>query len=305
MRSIALAVLTVLAALLCRGTSLGSEVFWIPAHDLAPVFAGSAIAAGDLDDDGDDDVGDLDYWRAYWNHGCPGPPSWEVQDNAFPNVGSCMENSGTFGDCDGDGDLDLVYACWECCSFRMIWNIGTPQGPSWQYGGAVAGDPWSGYNAYVQLCDMDADGDLDLVGTNASGVVTLHQNTGTPLSPYWVFLELIPGIGFGASCGRLALADLDGDSDQDIVWAVRGGPVKCWENVGTPHSCSYVENPAMLTGVARPPHGVFGLALLDVDCDGDCDLLMGGGYNEGYLYLNERITPVSPASWGTIKALYR
>jgi len=305
MRPTALVALLVLAAFLCWEGSSGSEVLWTPAHDLAPGFAGANIAAEDLDGDGDDDVADFSFRRAYWSSGCSGPPSWGVQESAFPDVGSCTENSGTLGDCDADGDLDLVYGCYECCSLRMVWNVGTAHGPSWQYGGTIAGDPYGGYIAYVQLCDIDADGDLDLVATGSGGVIGVDENTGTPEAPYWTWLGLIPGIGFGSANGQLAIGDLDGDGDQDIVGATRGGRVRCWENVGTPQTWSYVEDAAMLTGVVTPAGGVFGLALLDADCDGDCDLLMGGGYYDVYLYLNERITPVGPGSWGTIKALYR
>lgn len=306
MRLTALSVMTILAALSCWCAAVGSEVYWSPAHELAPVgLAGSAIAAGDLDGDGDDDVADFNFRRAYWSGGCPGSPAWQVQDGVFPDIAGCVENSGTFGDCDADGDLDVVYGCYECCSLRMLWNVGTAHQPSWHYGGAVAGDPSGGYIAYVQLCDIDADGDVDLVGTSVGGSVWLLENTGTPEVPYWTWLGPIPGIGFGAGNGRLALGDLDGDGDQDIVWATAGGRPRCWENVGTPEAWSYVENAAMLTGVVNPAGGVYGLALPDVDCDGDCDLLIGGGSYGVYLYLNERITSVHPSSWGAIKALYR
>jgi len=305
MRPTALVVLTVLVALLCRGASSGSEVLWTPAHELAPGFAGAFIAAGDLDGDGDDDVADFDLRRVYWNAGCSGPAAWLLQEGMFQDINGCLESGGTLGDVDADGDLDVVYGCLECCSLRMLWNVGTPLVPSWQYGGAVAGDPYGGYIAYVCLCDIDADGDLDIVGTSAGGSMKVTENAGTMQDPYWVLLESIPGIGFGAGYGRFALGDLDGDGDLDIVGATSGGGSRCWENVGTPQAWSYVENPAMLTGVVNPPHGVYGLALLDVDCDGDSDLLMGGGYADAYLYLNERITPIRPDSWGTIKAMYR
>lgn len=301
-----------LAVLLGAGATLmlaamagGSEVLWTPAHELAPAGLNSIITHGDLDGDGDDDVSHP--WDQFWNVGCPGPPAWQLEEGVLPALPpDCgYVNSIALGDCDADGDLDVVYGCWECCSFRMVWNVGTPQVAAWQYGGAIAGDPNSGYIAYGCLADIDADGDLDLVGTSSGGAIGIYENTGTPEAPYWVWLGLIPGIGFGASDGVMALGDLDGDGDLDIVGGSSLSRVKCWENVGTPQMWSYVRNDAMLTGVDAPMDGVYGVALPDVDCDGDPDLLVVGGLGEVYLYLNERITPVHSSSWGTIKALYR
>jgi hypothetical protein len=183
--------------------------------------------------------------------------------------------------------------------------VGTPVEPAWQYGGAIAGDPYAYYYATYCLGDLDADGDLDLVGTDALGTAVLCENTGTPEVPYWPSWELLAGVDFPADMNFLALGDPDGDADLDIVYACPSSRVKCYENTGTPEEYSYVRNDAMLTGVDAPTDGAWGLALPDVDCDGDCDLVIVGWYDATYLYLNDRFTPVHPGSWGTIKALFR
>lgn len=305
-RSGTVIMIVAVSVLMASGATAASEVFWTPAHEFAPPFSSGFLAWGDLDADGDDDVC-LMSWKVYWNTGCPGPPEW--QEEALPYFGGLPSCGGlqsmTLGDVDADGDLDLVCACWLCCSFRMVWNLGTPQEPVFQYGGAIAGNPNAYSTARAWFGDIDADGDLDLVANRPSGTVVVYENIGTPETPYWVYQGAIPNVHFNDSVGETALGDLDGDGDLDIVIGTYMSPLQCWENLGTPQVWSYAENPAMLTGVDGSIIRVMGVALPDVDCDGDPDLLLSTSGSPPHLYLNERITAVGPGSWGTIKALYR
>lgn len=102
-----------------------------------------------------------------------------------------------------------------------------------------------------------------------------------------------------------ALGDIDADGDLDLVAITWDTPVQCWENVGTPEDHEFVENHLMLIGVTEPADGGFGIELLGIDADGDLDLLVGGGVEGNYLYLNEQFVPVQATSWGRIKSLYR
>jgi hypothetical protein len=186
----------------------------------------------------------------------------------------------------------------------MFWNVGTPQVPQWQQDFSMfasGGDT----EPCPRLVDLDGDGDLDLVIVSTGGGTWFCENTGTPQAPQWI-TPSCRGIPLAVTppLGSIAAGDLDGDGDLDLVTVSTEHSLRAWENVGTPQAWQFVENPAMLTGVSGPPSGL-GLALPDVDCDGDPDLLLADTYGHTYLYMNDSVSPVTPASWGIIKAWYR
>jgi hypothetical protein len=301
------AIAVVLTALLGMCEGAAAEVYWTPAHDLAPDSGLTGLAGGDLDGDGDYDLSALTLGpvRHYWNVGSPVSPEWELDLTVFPDIPSCVERWGDLGDVDSDGDLDLVLGCYYT-DFLMCWNTGTPQEPQWEYDATVfeSIEVWQGGSNPV-MGDLDADGDLDILAVRVSGRVRRLENTGTACEPCWTDRGLIGGVDLHRSLGSAALGDIDLDGDLDLVALTPDHSPRCWENTGTPEDFVFTENPAMLSGVDEPAGGGWGVALLDIDADGDPDLVFAGDSWVNYAFLNEGTVSVEPATWSRVKALFR
>ena len=138
------------------------------------------------------------------------------------------------------------------------------------------------------LGDVDGDGDLDmLVGTGTTATVSVRLNSGLNSGnfvPSGVSAEFPLGNPQGTA--RLALGDIDGDGDLDLVATMATGTLAIRLNDGV-NSGFFV--PATPSSV---PVGsvALGLALGDVDGDGDLDVLTANaGSNTVSVRLNNAL----------------
>jgi hypothetical protein len=162
------------------------------------------------------------------------------------------------GDVDGDGDVDLVALNDRTLSTRLNDGTGT-YFPRPDVALTIA-------TLAAALGDVDGDGDLDLVVTSGSsasgtGFYRVYQNAGNG-----TFSQQPAGNLFFTPYQSLALADMDGDNDLDIVLALSSGTVRVCLNNGMgsfPTFTSY--NQAGLNGAP--------VEVGDVDGDGDLDLV--------------------------------
>ena len=187
----------------------------------------------------------------------------------------------TFGDLDGDGDLDLITGTygWKIQYFE---NTGSNIAPAFT---ERTGDdnPISGVKramiARAQLVDLDGDGDLDLVSVLQNSRLVYYENTGTASEA--VFTERTgsdnPFARFAAGSDPFRFVDLDGDGDQDMVYGSSGKKqLRYFENTGTASDPAFAERTGNLNPLPSFVNEKFNSrpAFSDVDGDGDQDLIV-------------------------------
>ncbi|WP_369178911.1 beta strand repeat-containing protein [Candidatus Thiodubiliella endoseptemdiera] len=217
-------------------------------------------------------------------------------NNPFNGIDVGDYSKPTLADIDGDGDLDLVMG-EENGTLKYYQNTGTTSNPAYE---AKTGDdnPFNGidvgyYSAPI-LADIDGDGDLDLVVGEAYGTLKYYQNTGTTSNPAYEAKtgddNPFNGIDVG-NASKPTLADIDGDGDLDLVVGETYGTLEYYQNTGTTSNPAYEAK----TGDSNPFNGIDVVnysspILVDIDGDGDLDLVMGEAYGTLKYYQNTGTT---------------
>jgi hypothetical protein len=180
-------------------------------------------------------------------------------------------------DLDGDGVKDLLVA-----------NLGSPIPTDERLGSVVwlrgradgSFEPVTladklGRVADVQAADFDGDGDLDLIAAvfgwqETGGVLLLENRTTDPERPAFVPTTVDPRHG----AIHVPVADLDGDGRPDFVALIsqEHETVVAFLNAG---GRRFV--PRVIYAAPHPGFGSSGIQLVDLDRDGDLDVLMTNG----------------------------
>lgn len=219
----------------------------------------TVVVTGDLDGDGDVDLASASRFDSgvIWYENLGGSPlAWA--DHPITGFDFAGSYSVKIGDLDGDGDRDLALAARGIHTVAWIENEGgsppefTPHVLTFQAFHAVS----------VDIADLDADEDLDLVVAEVQGGrVTWWDNDGA--NPP-VFTERV--VAAEPAARVVTTGDFDGDGDRDVAAAVEHGGVAWYESDGAP-------TPSF-TRHEIPTDPAFNVAIYsaDADCDGDLDI---------------------------------
>lgn len=228
-------------------------------QNVAVPGSGFGVALGDIDRDGDLDLVTADYsGNAILVQINDGAGSYSgTQSVAVGGLPYAVK----LADIDGDGDLDLLTGNANGTVSVRYNNAGVFSGTTDIYA--------NGGLRSLEVGDVDGDGDLDIVVGNynstTSGTVSVMTNNGSG-----TFTLNAATVSVGGGSWAVALGDIDGDGDLDLVSGnYSTGTASIRFNDGTGNFSGSTD----LTVGSYVQH----VTLADIDGDGDLDLVATAG----------------------------
>ncbi len=235
-------------------------------------------AAADWDNDSDPDIVTGEHWgvlRFLRNDSV----AWAEESHLF-QFDLNGDTAPALADWDGDGDYDLLLGQAHGNVHRFA-NDGGKVQPDWRPEGVLLTLPWTNHpHAFPTFADIDGDGDKDLfVGEGSwgdpadGGNIRQYRNDGSRYSPQWnLVTEQFLGLDVGGWSAPV-FADIDADQDFDLFVGNGVGTLTFVKNTGSSKSPAWAapvsDYAAIDVGERSAP------AFLDVDRDGDMDMLIG------------------------------
>ncbi|MEZ5013170.1 MAG: T9SS type A sorting domain-containing protein [Chitinophagales bacterium] len=239
----------------------------------------------DLDNDGD-----VDLIAGFQSSGASEAISYYYINDGSGQFTAYAFSANTFlktwlRDVDADGDLDLLaYRKYPSNAMVLFLNTGVDTSLFTLFGNIITGDS---YSRNFELVDFNNDGQDDIIyartsNSNIQGAVF----TGVPGSYYALVGTVVP-----TACTNINLFytdDMDGDGDADITFTCSTGNTYISENVSGTFT-NTLQGMFVTDMVHAPDYA----DQLDVNGDGNPDLIFGNGQDGGHMYYKISNGPLS------------
>ncbi|MBN1464403.1 VCBS repeat-containing protein, partial [candidate division KSB1 bacterium] len=227
-----------------------------------------AVAAFDADNDGDMDllaINSKGVNEFYLNNGSGRftPAESELRDVSGASFSNYMAAPADF---DNDGDTD-IFMTYRDAANKLFVNDGAG---AFHDATAEAGLSYNGRTNGASWADLDLDGDLDLVVTesrpsdDSDKLVRFYENNGDG-----AFTDITAEINIPVDAFSTVIADFNNDGFDDLITTFENSKGEFWENHGNWSFAKIAD-----TGAEINSGDVRGAAVLDVDDDGDVDVVM-------------------------------
>ena len=203
-----------------------------------------------------------------------------------------------FGDIDSDNDFDILWGDFFSNSLYFLENEGTPENPDLNLKSnifPVNSDSINtpGFNM-PRLFDINKDGTLELfvsVLYEASideTIIYYERIDSNPLSGYKLLTkDFLYSLDIGSK-SIPAFVDIDADGDKDLFIGSEKNPngtLYFFENEGDNFSPEFIFKDSLFSNIQSSLS--IAPAFVDIDFDGDYDLLIGRFLGEIDIYINE------------------
>ena len=281
-----------------------------------PGGEGQGLAASfvlvDLNNDGLVDLVTLGHWVFSYAQNLGDLRFGEFQLlylDSSSSVGATL--SATWGDADGDGDLDLFLPGVDRLQYevsgeedeqlssldRLLWNTGE----GFESGLTLGPTADGGLSMVAAFTDRDADGDLDLLVPGLRGLwgyppSAFYRNDGLDEAGDLVMVDDAAEIGADLSMSAMGLASVDLNGDGHLDYCLTDlERLRCFLSDGQGAYFEGAESLGLVPPELEPGQGWSGwsIDLVDLDNDGWTDAVASAGYPFG-LEAEEKDYSVQP-----------
>ncbi len=222
---------------------------------------------------------------AFRNIGTAGSPLWQQDNSLVTSIADVGLNAyPAFVDIDNDNDYDLLLGR-DLQSFVYYKNNGTPAAPVWLGVYALfSGVETTNYWKDPTFCDLDGDGDFDLIYGTDDGDILFYENNGTITSPSFVYNAAYFAIKKVNGSSTVSFADFDNDGDFDMISGSTLSNFQYFKNDGTSTQPVFYKSTAPFSTISAGFR--CSPIFADIDKDSDIDIISGvatGGKVTAYI----------------------